>query len=189
MLKEAKLNLDLSTVDPDMIEYAKRMAETDRILAFMAFMPNTRRLVFVLNNIRPLKECGLDEGALLDAYIATQTNFSGRSPYLVRFLFKIADRKKLIEAGDPLPGEGPFTIYRGVAGREAARRIRGISWTGSLKSAIWFAKRYDLEKPAVFECTVHQSLILAYTEDREEFEFIWDIPRELKLKKVWPRAI
>jgi hypothetical protein len=31
-------------------------------------------------------------------------------------LFIMADKKKLLARGDPLPNSGPFTLYRGVAG-------------------------------------------------------------------------
>jgi hypothetical protein len=124
---------------------------------------------------------------LLVAYEKTRTNFSGWPLAGVKLLFRIADRKKLLESGEPLPGDGPFTIYRGVSGRGAARRIRGISWTGSLERAIWFAKRFHLEKPTVFKVVVDKSLIYAYDNGRQEAEFLCEIPDNLKLEKVWPK--
>jgi hypothetical protein len=180
-------NVNLCTVEPQLIEDAKESLAQNDILGAMACMPYSRQLAFVCDNYPPLRKAGVYEKALLNAYTGIRTNLSEWSPGVINFLFGLADRKKLIEAGDPLPGEGPFTIYRGVGGRGAARRIRGISWTASLERAIWFAKRFNLEKPAVFEATVDKSLVLAYYDGRKESEFLCDIPRGLKVKKVWPK--
>ncbi len=179
------MNLNLSTVEPEMLSFAKQRIQENDLLGVMAFMPNTRRLAFVVDNHPLLKERGLYEEALLDAYIATRINFSQWSWDLIKYLFEIADRKRLLSLGDPLPGDGPFTVYRGISGKGAARRIRGISWTGDLEKAIWFAKRFSLEKPTVFKAIISKDLVFVYTNDRKESEFLCDIPRDLKLKKVW----
>ncbi len=181
----AELNLNLSCVEPELIDLAKKAWAENDIMKVTGYMPNTRRLSFLIDNYWAFKQHDLYEEALLDAYIGTRTNFSRWSVYLINYLFEKADRQKLLECGDPLPGDGPYIIYRGVSGRGAARRIRGISWTGSLERAIWFAKRFYFEKPAVFEATVEKVLVYAYSNERNEAEFLCKIPSDLKLKKVW----
>jgi hypothetical protein len=180
------MNLNLSCVEPELIEQAKKDMAENNIMSVMHYMPNTRCLSFIVDNHCEFKRCGLYEKALIDAYIGTRTNFSRWSFALINYLFELADREKLLECGDPLPGDGPFTIYRGISGRGAARRIRGISWTGSLDRAIWFAKRFDFEKPVVFRATVEKSLVYVYSNERQEAEFLCKIPINLKLARVWP---
>lgn len=75
---------------------------------------------------------GLYEDALMTAYL--------RGPDIrpletLRWLFDTADRAKLY-ALYPLPGPGPFTVFRGVGGR---RRTRGMSWASSLDAAALYA--------------------------------------------------
>ena len=181
------MDLNLSSVEPQLIELAKSALVENDILKVMGYMPNTRRLVFVIDNYLELKQRGIYEEALFDAYIGTRTNFSRWSFDLIKYLFEKADRGKFFKSGDPLPGDGPFIIYRGISGCGAARRIRGISWTGSMERAIWFAKRFDFEKPAVFEATVDKCLVYAYSNERSESEFLCKIPPDLKLMKVWPK--
>jgi hypothetical protein len=90
-------------------------------------------------------------------------------------MFRVADRARLRAAGDPLP-EPPFTLYRGVAGRGPARRVRGFSWTASRERGPWFADRFTslLHDPAVYTITVGEESILAYVNERQEEEFIVD---------------
>lgn len=155
----------------------------------LVHLGNTYRLPFVCDNMHALKKLGVYEEELLDAYSGTRTNFSNWQPSVLKLLFNIADRGRLLSAGDPLPAAGPFTVYRGVAGRGAKRRLRGISWTASLDQAIWFAKRYaefpDIEKPMVYQTTVEIEQVYAYDNRRDEQEFLCDIPQDMKLKQVW----
>ncbi len=106
-------------------------------------------------------------------------------------MLDLADRKKLRNAGDALPGNGPFTLYRGVAGVGRARHVRGLSWTASLPDAKWFATRYALgfqspfaclENPAVYRVVVPADDVLAYLTDREEQEFIVLLPTSKRPK-------
>lgn len=102
-------------------------------------------------------------------------------------MFALADRDLLLSAGDPLPGPGPFTIFRGVSGRTQARRIRGLSWTGSLERAQWFADRgeyFGLADPAVFQVTIDADSVLAYSDERNEQEFIVMLPDSAKPVRV-----
>jgi hypothetical protein len=177
---------NFQTVEPWLIEDAKENWIKGDILAVLICMPNTRNLRFVWDNFPILKERGFYEVALLHSWTITRTNYSGWPVSAIEFLFQIADRKRLREAGDPLPGDGPFTVFRGVSGNGAKRRVRGISWTASLERAVWFAKRFPFEKPTVFKAIVGEPLIYAFCNDRDESEFLCDIPRSLKIEKVWP---
>jgi len=51
-----------------------------------------------------------------------------------------ADRARLRALGDALPGPGPFTLFRGVAGRGAKRRVRGLSWINAMRP-VWDSRR------------------------------------------------
>jgi len=89
----------------------------------------------------------------------------------LRKLFASCDAEKLRAAGQPLPGEGPFVVYRGVAGIGRRRRAKGFSWTQSLDAACWFAVRFDdFENPAVYTTTFNPEDVLYYVNDRDEQE-------------------
>ena len=182
------MELNLSGIYESLRDRAKEAWAEGDMERVLGYMDSTRGLEFVIANMPILVERNLFEKALIRAYIAPKINWSGFPFRYVKFLFDIADREDLIEAGDPLPGDGPFTVYRGVSGRGPARRIRGISWTASIKKAMWFSTRLGREKPAVFEAGVDKSLVFAYWNQRNESEFLCDIPRDFKLKKVWPEG-
>ena len=79
------------------------------------------------------------------------------------------------------PIQPKFTLFRGIGVPESNEPSTegydvGISWTDSLETAQWFAKRYKSEtvNGYVLECefTIHE--ILGVKLDREEREFIVD---------------
>jgi hypothetical protein len=153
---------------------------------FLCSAPNTYAMQMVEGNVLPLLRRGIYEEALVHAITATRTN-NRRWPLSVfRDLFRWADRARLLAAGDPLPGTGPFTLYRGVAGRsERDRRVRGISWTGTLAKAAWFADRgWGLTNPEVYRCVIEAKHVLAYVNDREEDEYIVLLPRSAMVERV-----
>jgi hypothetical protein len=174
---------------PIMIERVKAAWAEKDIERVLLWLGNHMHMAFVCDNFLLLKESGVYEKALLHALTSPRVNNANISSSTLQFLFQYADREKLIKEGDPLPGPGPFVVYRGVAGRGAKRRLRGLSWTASLDKAIWFAKRFaelpDMEKPTVYQATVTAEHVYAYSDERNEQEFLCDIPKEMKLKKVW----
>ncbi len=156
---------------------------------FLVTASNEYGLDLVYFNMTELQARGLYERALLDAFIDTRTNNRHWPLRELMGMFEIADRERLRAAGDPLPGPGPFTIYRGVAGRGRARRVRGLSWTRSLERAQWFADRgpwFGLKDPAVFRVTVEANDVLAYCNGsyREEEEFIVLLPESARPIRV-----
>ena len=144
-------------------------------------------LDLVRDNATQLQERGLYERALLAAF--GETNHALWSLEQLRGLFEIADRARLRAAGDPLPGAGPFILYRGVAGPKPERRIPGLSWTRSIESARSFAhdhaSRFASDSdPGVYRITVDELDVLAYTNRKEEEEFIVLLPASVRPQRV-----
>ena len=181
------LNLDL--IAPRFRDDAIDALNEGDVDGFLIFSEhgNQYHLHIVWQNINELKIRGLYEEALLSAFIATRTDNHHHPQRLMELMFALADRDLLLAAGDPLPGPGPFTMFRGVSGRTRARRIRGISWTGSLERAQWFAERgeyFGLADPAVFQVTVDIEDVLAYDDGRNEQEFIVMLPDSARPVRV-----
>jgi hypothetical protein len=160
---------------------ARECLNSGNVSRFLCLAPATQSVFLVLLNAEFLLARGLYEAALLKALTANSWNNAGWSATTLRSLLAQADRVRLRAAGDPLPGRGPFTVYRGVAGRGARRRVRGLSWTFSLPRAAWFARRSSflrLPDPAVYRVTVHDGQVLAYLNesfgDEEELLVLWD---------------
>ena len=153
---------------------AARALEEGDAVGFLCCAPNTLGLWIVGANIGPLKAHGIYETALLHAFSSTRTNNYRYPLAQLRRLFGLADRARLRAAGDPLPGPGPFTLYRGISGTGRARRIRGLSWTSDKDEACWFATRplCSYDSPAVFRGEFGAEAVLAYLDDRDEREFV-----------------
>jgi hypothetical protein len=156
-------------------------------LEFLSKADNEYGLDLIKRNRHALRSLGIYESALLAAFTQTRTNNRRWSLASLRRLFQSADIKRLRAAGDQMPS-GPFTIYRGVAGRGAAARIAGLSWTGSLECACWFAMRYaeHLPFPRVLRTVVTKRSVLAYINEmgRDEQEYIVLLPSTAKLERI-----
>ncbi len=156
------------------------LARRDAV-GFLELASNTSSLDLVWRNWELLKSLGIFEKALLRAVTASRTNKVSFPSEALDLLCRFADPSRLRETGDPLPGPGPFTLYRGVAGRGRARRVRGLSWTRSVSVAAWFVHRVvpALQDPAVFCAIVPKRYVLAYTDGREEEEFLVRLPKSI----------
>ena len=177
--------LDFSLVPSFLKKRAIQFWNERYILGVLCTMDNMTLLAFVCDNRIPLKKAGLFEDALLHAFTACRLNNMHISKGVLDYLFNIADRTRLLSAGNPLPNDGPFTLYRGVAGVGARRRVRGLSWTADFQRAEWFALRYkSLPNPAVFKAIVPVENVYAYTNERNEQEFICAIPKDMKLTRM-----
>ena len=162
-------------------------------LGFLIKANNEDGLRLVFSHIAPLQARDCYEPALLHAFTGTRVNNHRYPVAELEILFGLADRDRLRAAGDPLPGPGPFVLYRGVAGRGRARRIRGLSWTASAERARWFANRYAATRPdsdpAVFRVTIQAHDVLAYSNERNEQEFIVLLPasvRPVRIERINP---
>ena len=137
-------------------------------------------LAKVAENVKELQEIDLYERVLLDTYV--RTKHAGFSLAELCRLFAQADRVHLRAAGDPLPGPGPFRLYRGIAGPEPTRRVYGLSWTQSIRRAREFAQEHacrfsrNRADPGVYCVTVEEGGVLAYIRRRGEREFIVNLP-------------
>lgn len=175
----------LDPIPPGLRGQAVQAAESGNSGGFLCKASNDYGLDLVFFNTHHLKRLGLYERALLGAFGLTRVNNFGFGLANVRRMFERADRERLIEAGDALPGSGPFTLYRGVGGNGRARHVRGLSWTASLDDAKWFAHRAEwmhLPNPAVYSAVVNAPDVLAYINDREEQEFIVLLPKSNRPK-------
>ena len=117
-------------------------------------------------------------------------------------LFECCDRERLRAAGDPLPEGDRFTLYRGVSGRGAARRVAGLSWTRSPGIASHFARTWPLvglgsgcrteappeADPAVYVTEVRREDVLFYDDGRNEDDFVLIAKRWQRLAEL-PLAV
>ena len=99
--------------------------------------------------------------------------------YLVK-LFKKCNKQYLMTEEDykiyqNLSDE--ITVYRGVA---VNRNPNGLSWTQNLKTAQWFANRFNTEtnKGYVQTAIVSKSKVLAYFNTRNEDEIVCRVPKK-----------
>jgi hypothetical protein len=151
---------------------------------FLVTADNTLSLEILYQNADLLLSLGIYEDALVHALTATRSNNFSTPPKGLRWLIRLADRRRLRDLY-PIPSPGPHLLYRGVSGRGRARRIRGLSWSRDLDTACWFAcgSRYSFENPAVFCGDFNTRHVLAYDNDRGEEEFIVDVPAKLLLRQ------
>jgi len=167
----ADLDLDLSGFEADFHDHARKAFADGDGEAFVQ-LAFRGLLKAVVDNLGPLKKRGIYEQSLLTAFTDCKVNHHLSPEDLLDSLFRFADPTRLREAGEPLPGTGPFILYRGVAGTGESRRLRGYSWTSSLDVACWYAVRFPwLASPAVLTATVPAEDILAYVDCRSEQEF------------------
>ncbi len=155
--------------------------EDGQVEGFLRLADSEQRLALVVHNRLLQKQ--LYEVALLDAFLGTGTNHHRWSLAQLRFLFAVADRTRLRAINDPLPGGGPYTVYRGVAGHGRVRRIMGVAWTGSLERARKFAEGYvgRLPNPAVYCVVVDEPHVLYYANQlKREQEFLVLLPHTAK---------
>ena len=130
-------------------------------------------LDLVLDNMKALLSRDIYEPALVQAFIGYKGNNKRFSVDLLDTMFRCGNREKLRSAGAPAPGAGPFKVYRGVAGRARARRVRGASWTLSFDVACWFASRLaHLGDPAVFEIMLQLDDVYFFYFERDEQEVV-----------------
>jgi hypothetical protein len=139
---------------------------------FTVYVENEKLLALVYDNFSALKRRGIFEACLLYAFTGTRQNHHNWPLSTIEMLFKIADKTKLLAASDPLPDGDSFTVYRGVAGERSRRKLNGYSWTTSMPRACWFASRFGLRDPAVYEATVKRGGILACYSGRGEAEIV-----------------
>lgn len=185
-LQSLPMELDLSAVPPELHEQAhEAFADRDALGFVIICGSNTRALALVADNVSPLLAAGIYEPALLQALTGTRVNHARWSLGTLRFLVDLSDPDRLRAAGDPLPGPGPFRLYRGVAGTGRARKVRGLHWTATPSTAAWFATRFPgMADPAVYVVDVPASAVRAYIADRHEDDYIVALPARIRPQRL-----
>ena len=181
-------DLWLDPVQPAARRRAREAFDAGDAAQFLVCADNMAGLDLVSVNRDRLVSKGIFENALVLALTRCRINNHHLPVAELDGLISHADPNRLRAAGAPLPGPGPFTLYRGVAGRGAARRVRGYSWTSSLEKATWFARRFGLDDPAVFRVVASSGWVLVYFKERGEEEFLVRIPGDAEVRRIWPVA-
>jgi hypothetical protein len=156
-----------------MILPARRLTPATR---FLSLADSHLRLPLFEENHRLLQALGIYESALLRALTSTKTNTHGWPPNVLEAFVRQAHPARLRAAGAPLPQPPPDVLYRGIAGCGRARWLRGLSWTGSLQVACWFALSRRLPAPAVRCIPFEASTVLAHVHARGEDEYLVLLP-------------
>jgi hypothetical protein len=174
---------DLRYHSTEVHDKARAALASGDVRRFLALAPNDYHLPIIFWNRAALRSAAVIEEAFAIAVTSTRSN-NRLHYYLIDHILPTLERTRLRSVGSPPPGPGPWRVYRGVSGRGAARRIRGYSWTAALDRARWFAARFGLPDPAVFETTVHDEHLLFYTNERSEREFVVALPRHWPVRRV-----
>jgi hypothetical protein len=162
----------------DEMKHRAPTTELERILHEYSWANSCQVLDVVVDNWKVLRQSGLLEEAFLDAWCINKHGVCNWHMKFCHAFFALLDPDKLRKAGDPLPDGDSFTVYRGVAGTGAKRRVRGYSWTGDEGIARQFADlrehKYHLPNPAVYRAIARREHVLAYIDasGRNEKEFL-----------------
>lgn len=167
--------------------------EAGDISRIMGLTGHEHRGRLLCDNLDAFKSAGGYEAALYYAF----THGPTMRPKHWQYLFSLADRKKLIACGDPIPPT-PIEVYRGVSDCRLRSWIRGMSWTRDPKIAAWFATSFATRTilplgaiPAVYSLRVNPEQILCITNERSEEEVIvaaWECGR-MKRLDIMPESI
>lgn len=149
-------------------------------VAFVGMAPSQAAMRLVLENAYPLLKQGILEKAFMAGYVAGRVaSLALLNDTEMKFLLDLCDKEKLREAGEPLPPGDNFRLYRGVADGDDMRSARRWSWTSSPGKARRFAEdasnTHRTDNPAVFMLDVDRRQILAYTNQRQEQEYIVNV--------------
>jgi hypothetical protein len=181
-------SLWLDPIRPVLHDQAREAIEAGDGPGFLRLAGSQYGIKLVTGNSMILLERGIYEKTLLHALIAPAVSHYRFEMGLLRELIRVANKEKLRAAGDPLPGPGPFTVFRGVAGNKNHRRVRGISWTGSFDKAAWFAGRFQpdsqLTDPGVYKAVVEAEHVLARVTARKEDEYLVLLPKSVRVTRT-----
>jgi hypothetical protein len=187
-------NYRAPAIDDRLLRTAREMWAEGNVEGFLALTDSPDRQMLFMCNFQSLKQAGLLERALTYTYSTMNLGMAVSITDLARWFKSECNRERLRAAGDPMPdGDDPLTLYRGV-GRWSGRR-RGMSWTGTLSVATWFACRGGYEDreeterqvakggPLVLKTSIKRKDVLFYTLDEDEYvlvppghKFIFEVP-------------
>jgi hypothetical protein len=149
-------DLDVSVIAPHERDQARRDFAAHNIRAFLgaelADPAANDVLSLVVRNAGPLAAHGLYEPALVRAFRqGVSVHWTGPT---LQWLFALGDPDRLRAQGDPLPGAGPFDVYRGGG------HGHGLSWSSDPVLAALFAAKS--ETPAIRRATLAATDVRVY---------------------------
>lgn len=156
-------------------ECAQVRGAMERSERFHGYIPS-KAFRFILGNYQQLARLKILETNWMPAYVHS-SHFADIPLDLLKAVFDACDRKALqkeypIEVGDHFSRGERFSLFRGCAGPQ---HRKGMSWTGSLDKAIWYAAHhvayYDISKAAVYATVVDRSEIYCCGQ-HYDFDFI-----------------
>lgn len=120
--------------------------------------------------------------ALQNAYTGSDNLYYLRNLVKDAFLSNEPNREKLMNRKElkhfnSLPEK--FTIFRGMTEFEATTKDYGLSWTLNKDVAVFFCEKYERNystnhlKRVVIEIEVNKSDVIAFLNNRKEFEIIY----------------
>jgi hypothetical protein len=173
---------DLSLFDPCFGDSPREAWEARDWAALHMLLNQNDRATFVRDNVRPLKDAGMFESMLFEAYL----HGPHMPPMNWAMLFSHADFTTPDERWTK-PAE-PITVFRGIAHDRHRKWIRGLSWTTNPATAAWFALRFSApgRTPAVYSLTADPMHVYFTTNQRGEEEAVIAAWNAGKLKRLDP---
>jgi hypothetical protein len=180
-------SMSLNLVPPVLHDRLYQALATHDADTLLTLLPRAHALDFLQFNTEQLGRAGIFEKVLLAAYAgARDILYSPVSDRELARLLDKANRLLLRAAGNPLPGRGPFTLYRGVDYRGPHRLVRGFSWTPSFEEAQRLAGRDDFDgDPSVYRVEAEDAWVLACLDQGGQHEFLLKLPATAKVQRVW----
>jgi hypothetical protein len=181
----ADVPLDLSLIPPPLHAQARAAAQRGDVLCLYVYADSNSALGVFAANIEPFALSGLFCEALLTAW-THQKHTVGWGDWMKETLAGLR-RKCLLDASDPLPEGGTFTVYRGVENHPGALfppgDPRGVSWTLDPAVARIFASRFG-RGGTVYRTTVRRSDVYAYIDGsgRGEKEVLLVLPGDYPIE-------
>ena len=117
-------------------------------------------MAYVSDNMDELIDEGVYENFLLKAYTGCTLNYHNWDLHELQWMFEMAEKDKLFQAGDPLPGPSPFTIYRGVAESVLNEKLEAFRGQRILK------KLFGLPEDWNVYCTIQWSTKLLSNKNK-----------------------
>lgn len=156
-----------------------------------------------MKNLEEIARVDGFEKVIIEAWVTAE--FGQTSSTLWSHVFRLVDRKKLMEAGDQPSWEGnTVTVYRGVGSGAKKYLNSGMSWTIDRERAEWFASArrraylkgqlgfYAPPQPTVYQMEVNKEGVLFFTQVRKESEVVidprWMLQHPNKARKVAPSS-
>ena len=167
-------------------------AQADKgVYDWIDHIPPHNALPFALMNPAHLLAAGLYEKLLYFGYISVEPYILNLPPNeLLLPALDYGSRETLLKAGDPLPGPGPFVLYRGIPDPLFEKEMLARpSWTASPEVAAWFAvfetKYVRVKCPVVYRRVVDASDVYFYCNERNEQEFVIKVRPEVQAERLW----